>query len=398
MSALCRQLPVEVLEMIFAQLSPHTAFKSVRLVCKRWYSVCQWYIVQSLVWNDNRHTKSKYYFGEWRILEDVVGELFGITNRDRYAKSKYLLTDWSNLEDVLGGLFSINNNNKHRRTRLVWTSNGDMTTWSRLVVALARLDQECQVQQKIRIQKRRNRRSPQHEPTNKEVPLSELILKGESNFEQRFSLITPYLKSLTSLELHVRNAVEVNLDLESILFQTCPALIRLTIRGGTRPVHLGSRSMTQNVRESREVSRFRLKLKSLVLHNVKVGQVPLEHYLSLSPHLRELSLIRLTLGIRRSPVWRYKFISHIQQCTFAPHVKTFHLSFSSSDFNVFQSLTVADIQGLLNFGSYCTGPTLTTQTDIHAPSSSPISRLSNVSDWGFELHDITPAFKGSLFQ
>lgn len=386
--------------MIFAQLSPHTAFKSVRLVCKRWYSVCQWYIVQSLVWNDNRHTKSKYYFGEWRILEDVVNELFGITNRDRYAKSKYLLTDWSNLEDVVGGLFSINNNNKYRRTRLVWTSNGDMTTWSRLVVALARLDQEYQAQQAEGQDLDSEKQSPslQQEPTNKEVPLSELVLKGESNFEQRFSLITPYLKSLTSLELHVRNAVEVNLDLELILFQTCPALIRLTIRGGTRPVHLRSRSMTQNVRESREVSRFRLKLKSLVLHNVKVDQVPLEHYLSLSPHLRELSLIRLTLDIRRSPDWRYKFISHIQQCTFAPHVKTFHLSFSSPDFNVFQSLTVADIQGLLNFGAYSPGPTLTTQTEVHAPSSSPISRLSNVSDWGFELHDITPAFKGSLFQ
>ncbi|KAG0323551.1 hypothetical protein BG000_002602, partial [Podila horticola] len=242
MSALCQQLPIEVFEMIFARLSSRTLFKSVRPVCKRWYSICQWYIVLNLVWNDNRHTKCKSYF-----------------------------TDWKNLEDVVGGLFSINNNNKPRRTRLVWTSNGDMTTWSQLVVALARLDQEYQAQQAEGQDLDSEKQAPslQQEPTNKEVPLSELVLTGDYWFQYRFGLITPYLKSLTSLQLHIYNTLELDLDLDSILFQTCPALIRLIIRGGARQIRLGSRSMAQNVRESREVSRFRLKLKSLLLHNVK---------------------------------------------------------------------------------------------------------------------------------
>ncbi|KAG0340553.1 hypothetical protein BG005_003177, partial [Podila minutissima] len=201
MSDLCRQLPVEVLEIVFAQLSSHTLFKSVRLVCKQWHSVCQWYVVQNLVWNDNRYTKSKSHFSTWKTLEGV-----------------------------LSGLFSVNN--KPCRTRLVWTSNGDMTTWSELVVALARLNQESQAQQSERqkLNPEKQPPLPQQEPTNKVVPLTELVLMGDYKFQHRFSLIVPYLKSLTSLQLNIYNTLGLDLDLDSILFQTCPALIRLHIR------------------------------------------------------------------------------------------------------------------------------------------------------------------------
>ncbi|KAG0016522.1 hypothetical protein BGZ82_001031, partial [Podila clonocystis] len=333
MSDLRQQLPVEVLEMIFARLSLRTVFKSVRLVCKRWYSASQLYIVQDVVWNDYRHAKCKYYFPEWK-----------------------------NFDDIVDGIFNVNNNIKLRRTRLVWTSNGDMVTWWQLVVALARLDREYQEYLSHRAEGQdqdegKGLPSPQRETKNEVVPLTELVLTGDYKFEHRFNLIAPYLQSLTSLQLHIHNTLRINLDLDSILFQTCPALIRLHIRGGARQVRLNSYSLTQRVQESREAYQVQLKLKSLVLHNVNVDQWPLQHYLSLSPHLSEL---RLRVDIA-------------------------------------ESLTVADIQGLLNFGSDPTGPT-PPQTGAHALSSSSKSRLSSVTDWGFDLRDITPAFKSSLFK
>ncbi|KAG0012298.1 hypothetical protein BGZ81_001679, partial [Podila clonocystis] len=247
MSALCRQLPVEVLENIFAQLSSLALFRSVRLVCKRWYSASQLYIVQDVVWNDYRHAKCKYYFLKWK-----------------------------NIEDVVDGLFNVNNNIKLRRTRLVWTSDGNMMTWSKILFALAHLDHEYRAQEaegrKGPDAGKQPQPSPQPELKKKVVPLTELVLKGEYNFEQRFNLIAPHLKALTSLQLHIHNALEFDLDLELILSQTCPALIRLHIRGGVRPIHLLSDSVTQQMRVSREASQVQLKLKSLVLHNIKIDQ------------------------------------------------------------------------------------------------------------------------------
>ncbi|KAG0092916.1 hypothetical protein BGZ93_000466 [Podila epicladia] len=367
MPALCRQLPVEVLEIVFAQISSHTLFKSVRLVCKQWHLVCQWYVVQNLIWNDNRYTKGKSYFSNWKTLEDV-----------------------------LSGLASTNR--KPSRTRLVWTSNGDMTTWSSLVAALARLNQEYQAQQSEGQNLNPERQQPllQQEPTSKVVLLTELVLIGDYKFQYRFGLIMPYLSSLTSLQLHIHNTLELDLDLDSILFQTCPKLLRLHIRGGARPVRLISESATREVRGSREISKFRLKLKSLALYNVKVDQVPLEHYLSLSPHLIDLRLTGLDMTARRNVNWRPAFISHIQQCTFAPHMRSFHLSFTSPDFFVSELLTVADIRGLLDFESKRTTSPDPLQTAT--PVASSKSRLSNVTDWGFALSDVTPAFKSSLFR
>ncbi|KAF9017974.1 hypothetical protein BGZ52_004639 [Haplosporangium bisporale] len=361
MSHLRRQPPIEVLEMIFARLSSRTVFKSVRLVCKQWYLASQWYLVQNLVWNDNRYAKSKSYF-----------------------------TDWKNLEDVLSGLFNFNN--RPCPTRLVWTSNGDMTTWSQLVVALARLDQDYEEQQKVQGQNPGIQPSPLQQP-KRVVPLKELVLTGECLFKLRFSLIAPYLKLLTSLRLHIHNTLEVNMDLDSILFKTCPALVRLYVRGGARLVWLSSDSATQEVRQCREASKFRLCLQSLVLQSVQMRQVPLEHYLSMSPHLDELRLIGLDMDGRRSPDWRSKFLSHVQQCTFAPQLTSFHLSFTGFPLDRPESLTVAEIQGLLDFGSEPTGPT-SPQTTVATSSK---SWLSKVTDWGFALNDIKPAFE-SLFK
>ncbi|KAF9372215.1 hypothetical protein CPC16_002583 [Podila verticillata] len=361
MSHLRRQPPIEVLEMIFARLSSRTVFKSVRLVCKQWYLASQWYLVQNLVWNDNRYAKSKSYF-----------------------------TDWKNLEDVLSGLFNFNN--RPCPTRLVWTSNGDMTTWSQLVVALARLDQDYEEQQKVQGQNPGIQPSPLQQP-KRVVPLKELVLTGECLFKIRFSLIAPYLKLLTSLRLHIHNTLEVNMDLDSILFKTCPALVRLYVRGGARLVWLSSDSATQEVRQCREASKLRLCLQSLVLQSVQMRQVPLEHYLSMSPHLDELRLIGLDMDGRRSPDWRSKFLSHVQQCTFAPQLTSFHLSFTGFPLDRPESLTAAEIQGLLDFGSEPTGPT-SPQTTVATSSKSWLSR---VTDWGFALNDIKPAFE-SLFK
>lgn len=361
MSDLHRQLPVEVLEMVFARLSSRAVSKSVRLVCKQWYLACQWYLVQNLVWNDNR-----------------------------YAKSKSYSTDWKNLGDVLSGLFNFNN--RPCPTRLVWTSNGDMTTWSQLIVALARLDQEYEEQHKVQGRNSGMQQSPPQQP-KVVVPLKELFLTGECLFKYRFGLIAPYLKLLTSLRLHIHNTLELNLDLDSILFKTCPALVRLYVRGGARLVWLSSTSATQEVRQCREASQFRLCLQSLVLHSVQVSQVPLEHYLSMSPHIDELQLIRLDMSDRRFPDWRLKFMSHVQQCAFAPHLTSFHLSFTGFPLHSPESLTVAEIQELLDFGSEPTGPT-SPQTTVATSSK---SRLSRVTDWGFALNDIKPVFK-SLFK
>ncbi|KAF9202202.1 hypothetical protein BGZ59_002279 [Podila verticillata] len=361
MSHLRWQPPIEVLEMIFARLSSRTVFKSVRLVCKQWYLASQWYLVQNLVWNDNRYAKSKSYF-----------------------------TDWKNLEDVLSGLFNFNN--RPCPTRLVWTSNGDMTTWSQLVVALARLDQDYEEQQKVQGQNPGIQPSPLQQP-KRVVPLKELVLTGECLFKLRFSLIAPYLKLLTSLRLHIHNTLEVNMDLDSILFKTCPALVRLYVRGGARLVWLSSDSATQEVRQCREASKLRLCLQSLVLQSVQMRQVPLEHYLSMSPHLDELRLIGLDMDGRRSPDWRSKFLSHVQQCTFAPQLTSFHLSFTGFPLDRPESLTVAEIQGLLDFGSEPTGPT-SPQTTVATSSKSWLSR---VTDWGFALNDIKPAFE-SVFK
>ncbi|KAI9241082.1 MAG: hypothetical protein BYD32DRAFT_406690 [Podila humilis] len=361
MSHLRRQPPIEVLEMIFARLSSRTVFKSVRLVCKQWYLASQWYLVQNLLWNDNRYAKSKSYF-----------------------------TDWKNLEDVLSGLFNFNN--RPCPTRLVWTSNGDMTTWSQLVVALARLDQEYEEQQKVQGRNPGMQPSPLQQP-KRVVPLKELVLTGECLFKLRISLIAPYLKLLTSLRLHIHNTLELNMDLDSILFKTCPALVRLYVRGGARLVWLSSDSATQEVRQCREASKFRLCLQSLVLHSVQMRQVPLEHYLSMSPHLDELRLLGLDMDGRRSPDWRSKFLSHVQQCTFAPQLTSFHLSFTGFPLDRPESLTVAEIQGLLDFGSESTGPT-SPQTTVATSSKSWLSR---VTDWGFALNDIKPAFE-SLFK
>ncbi|KAG0345136.1 hypothetical protein BG004_003937 [Podila humilis] len=363
-----RSLPAEVLEKIFIHLSSRSLRRRVRLVCKQWYLVSQWFIVQNLVWDDCKSAT-------------LARNVFFLDARARYP------------EEVLSGLF--NESSKVSQTRLYWSSTGNMTTWYQLVCALARLNFQYKAyqaqQQQVNVAN--STKGARRRLIN---PLMELSLAGDCNFNYRFNQIAGYLLPLYSLELNLQNRLKVNLDVDSILFKSCPNLRKLHIQGGARPVCLNASQTDSDSSIIERLSNNRLQLQSLVLHNVFLSQPALEYYLAVSPNLQELRLVGIDLCNRYRRDWRKRLIQHIQNCEFAPHLTTFQLSYKGSGNDSPRSLTFDDIQALFDFEI----PAAISELEYFQPirSSKRTSRLQNVTHWGFSIADLSPAsFRGNLF-
>ncbi|KAF9414946.1 hypothetical protein BGZ94_000228 [Podila epigama] len=368
-------LPIEVLENIFAHLSPRVLFRSVRPVCRRWCQVSKRFTLQNLVWSD--HTYTSYY-------------------------SPYIIQFIPTVDEVLSGLF-----NPAGRARLIWDSNDDKTTWANLVIALTRIDQQTRWQQLSSPLPEQNENV---NPLDWVHPLAELVLTGDRGFHRRFNQIAPFLSSLTALDLVIQNRLPFTLDLDKILFVTCPALTRIRVEGGARPVEVNAGALLPSVdiRSSRISSPTRLRLRSLILRNVLVPQEILEHYLYMSPGLIDLQLIDLINVVHHEEIaenWRVNYrpykrvylIAYIQSCVFAPNLTSFHLSLKNLGGEPSESLSFEDIQQLLNFGLTSTNSSLNPFGSSQLPQRQK-SRLTSVVHWGFSMGDVTPkVFEGHLF-
>lgn len=171
------------------------------------------------------------------------------------------------------------------------------------------------------------------------VPLRELEIGGEIDYDERILPLAPFLSSLTVLRIHLKHRFDVPLD---SLLEALPLLERLDLRT-YGPLTFSAERTNTTVGQGQELGqvdsvRKLPRLRSLIFEHSRVHQVELEAFLARTTRLQELKLIELLSKWRtvyRQETFHYdapRLLCHLQGLALPLH--TLHVSIFDTEIPV----------------------------------------------------------------
>ncbi|KAF9132010.1 hypothetical protein BG015_003775, partial [Linnemannia schmuckeri] len=175
------------------------------------------------------------------------------------------------------------------------------------------------------------------------VPLRELEIGGEVDYDRRVAPLLSFLSSLTLLHIHLTDQFDMRLD---SLFEALPLLERLDLRN-IETINVSATISTtsgqgQGQGQGQEFSvRILPRLRSLVLEHSRVHQLELEGFLTRTPRIQELKLIDL---LSKSPTFYRKEPFHYDASRLLGHLQVLALPLQILYVSIFDTKIPDELQ------------------------------------------------------
>ncbi|KAF8942939.1 hypothetical protein BGZ47_005978 [Haplosporangium gracile] len=173
------------------------------------------------------------------------------------------------------------------------------------------------------------------------VPLRELEIDGESDYDRRVAPLLPFLSSLTFLRIHLADRFDMQLD---SLFEALPWLERLDLRNIETIIVSATISTTPGQGQGQEQApsaRILPHLRSLILEHSRVHQLELEGFLTRAPRLQELKLIDL---LSKSRTFYRKEPFHYDAPRLLRHLQDLDLPLQTLHFSIYDTEIPDELQ------------------------------------------------------